>query len=238
MHSNSRSVGLLKTYDARTKLYIMLAYLLMFFIGWKLIPVLIFVLTGAAIIYISRLKPAILWDMSKSAVLVEILLSLILLMVVKPLLVLLVIIKLVMITFVYNSVMYCMKHVDVIDGLIGGFRLKINATRRLYSILEYFPEVYTQKKRVRSALKARGVDPDTGNIVSRFIKEILLAVPNHKNAYIELDNRNKAMDMRGFTSVRRRKRIYEMKFEVVDDIVLVLAIIMLLGTIFTQVYFK
>ena len=75
-------------------------------------------------------------------------------------------------------------------------------------------------------------------IISRFIKEILLAVPNHKNAYIELDNRNKAMDMRGFTSVRRRKRIYEMKFEVVDDIVLVLAIIMLLGTIFTQVYFK
>ncbi len=238
MHNNSRSIGALKTYDARTKLYILTAYLLMSFLGWKIIPIIIFLLSGIGIVFLSRIRINILWDMSKSAILIELVISLLCLTFLKPLMVVFIAVKLIMITLVYNSIMSCMKQVDVLDGLMIGFRLKIDATKRFYNILEYFPEVYSQKKRVRSALKARGVDPDSGNLIRRFVKETTLAVPNHRNAFVELSNRNRAMDMRSFTSARRRKRIYEMKLEVVDDIMLMLAVILIIGTVFTQVYFK
>ena len=36
-----------------------------------------------------------------------------------------------MITLVYNSIMSCMKQVDVLDGLMIGFRLKIDATKKV-----------------------------------------------------------------------------------------------------------
>ncbi len=233
MRNNSRSIGSLKTYDARTKLYILCMYLLMAIISWKLIPVIIFAVGGIAIVFLCRLKTALLWDMSKSACLIELIIGLLMLLFISPIYVIYIVIKLIMLTFVFNGIMACIKQVDMLDGLMRGFRMKVSPAKTIYSLVEYFPEVYSQKRRVRSALMARGVDPDSGNIFRRFWREIELAVPNHANAYNEIKDRMNTMDMRCFTSARRRSRIDEMSYNAVDYVVIAVMVILVLATIWT-----
>ena len=77
MYNNNRKLGSIKTYDPRIKLYILCMYLIMCILAWKLIPVIITILSGVIIVLLSGQKLKYLWDISVSAVLIELLVSLV-----------------------------------------------------------------------------------------------------------------------------------------------------------------
>ena len=235
MYNNNRKLGSLKTYDPRIKLYILCMYLIMCILAWKLIPVIITILSGVIIVLLSGQKLKYLWDISVSAVLIELLVSLVFLFILKPLTLLYLILKVIMLTFVYNSVIRCFKQVELLDGLTTGFGLGAAMSRKIYTVLQFYPRLERQKKRVRNALKARGVDPDGGNILVRFKTEFMLSIPNNRNTYVESVNRETAMKMRDYTSTKRRKRVYEIKMNLVDEVVLIIGIILVLVVIYLQI---
>ena len=235
MYNNNRKLGSLKTYDPRVKLYIMCMYLIMCIVSWKVIPVTITCLSGIIIVLLSGQKLKYLWDISVSAILIELLIALILLFVLKPLMVLFLILKVIMLTCVYNSVIRCFKQVELLDGLTTGFELGAAMSKRIYTILQFYPRLERQKKRVRNALKARGVDPDGGNILVRFKTELMLSIPNNRNTFVESINRETAMGMRDYTSTKRRKRVYEIKMNLVDEVALIIGIIFVLIVIYLQI---
>ena len=235
MYNNNRKLGSLKTYDPRVKLYILCMYLIMCIVSWKVLPVVVTFCTGIIIVLLSGQKLKYLWDISVSAILIELLLGLVFLFILKPFTVLFLILKVIMFTFVYNSVIRCFKQVELLDGLSTGFGLGAAMSRRIYTILQFYPRFERQKKRVRNALKARGVDPDGGNILVRFKTEFMLSIPNYRNTYVESVNRQTAMKLRDYTSTKRRKMVYEIKMNLVDEVALIVGIVFVLIVIYLQI---
>ena len=236
MYNNNRKLGSLKTYDPRVKLYILCMYFIMCIMAWKLVPVVITIITGVIIVRLTGLKLRYLWDISSSAILIEMIIVLVFLFFLKPLVVLYLILKVMAFTFVFNSVIRCFKQVELLDGLSSGFGLGAEMSKRVYSILQFYPRLERQKKRVRNALKARGVDPDGGGMITRFKTEFMLSFPNNRNTYVESVNRETAMKLRDYTSSKRRRRVYEMKMNLIDQVILIAGIILILAIVYLQIF--
>ena len=144
--------------------------------------------------------------------------------------------KLVMITIVFNSVIRCIKQYELPDALYAGFKLRTDTVKNVFLILQFYPSLEKQKKRVRNALKARGVDPDDGNMLTRFRTEIALAIPNNKSTYTESKRKAVAMNVRDYTSVKRRRRVSEMKLSFVDELALIIEVVILLAAVYCQLF--
>ncbi|HBZ02396.1 MAG TPA: hypothetical protein DEO83_01100 [Lachnospiraceae bacterium] len=236
MYNNNRKLGSLRTYDPRVKLYILCIYFIMCIISWKIIPVCITLAAGLIIVFLTGHKLRYLWDLSNVAILIELLIGLFLIFFLKPQIIVMLVLRVMIFTFVYNSVIRCFKQVELLDGLTSGFGLGAGMSRKVYSIMQFYPRLEKQKKRVRNALLARGVNPDEGGILTRFITDITLSIPNYQNTYDESVNREITMEMRDYTSSKRRKRVYEMKMSIVDEIVLIVGIILILAVLFFQIF--
>ncbi|MBO4864129.1 MAG: hypothetical protein J5517_07175 [Eubacterium sp.] len=236
MYNNGRKQSLIRGLDPRIKLYMICIYILMSLVTWKLIPVLIVFFAGLVLTWLCGHRIKYLWDISASAVCIELLIGLLFMFWLKPIYVLYIIMKLVSITFVFNAVIRCFKQHELLDGLISGFKLRTDTAKRVFLILQFYPSLEKQKKRVRNALKARGVDPDQGNMLTRFRTELVLSVPNYKSTYVESKRKSVAMNVRDFTSVRRRRRVTEMKLNFVDELFLIAEVVILLVAVYIQLF--
>lgn len=220
MYNNGRSVDEIKMYDPRVKLYIVLIYLIMTLVSWNVWSVIWCAVVAVYVVYLCRIRVAIILNSTKLALCLELIMGIILMFPFGFKIGLFVAVKLVTFTLVYYCLIRNLKQVEVLDGLMLGFRMKANAARRLSLVMDYLPKVEKEKKRALRAQKARGVDPDEGNIFERFRKEALVRISNYQYAYIKTKRQNRAMIKRHFLSEKRRVRVHGMKFTLLDDIVL------------------
>ena len=228
MYNNNRNIGQLKTYDPRKKLYILLIYILIVLVSWKLPVFLISLLVAVIILLLCRVRPMSILVQSGEFIAVLLLMGLLLTLFTNVKAGVYFVVKTLMITFVYLAIMKNMKQIEVLDGLSLGFKMKAAAARRLSLIMDFIPMVEREKRRVRKAQMARGVESRSGNIFHRFRRELMLFVPNYRNTYIKIKRQKDVMNMRQFTSVKRRTRVHELSMTWIDEVVVIFFMIIFL----------
>lgn len=218
MHHNSRRIGALRTYDPRTKLHILLMYLIMCLVSWKIFPVLICALMGGILIYITRENLHKVASNAIGLLILELVIGVIVIVAAPVRIGLYFTLKLYLYTIVSLLIVSGMKQAELLDGLAEGFGLRAKTARMLMLILDYLPKLYREKKRGRLAQRARGVDPESGNILDQFRKEILLTIPNLKYAFARSKSQYEAMNKKQYVSVIKRNSVVEMKLTWVDKV--------------------
>ena len=218
MHHNSRRIGVLRTYDPRTKLHILLMYLIACLVSWKLFPVLICALMGGILIYIMRENFQKVVSNAFGLLALELVVGLIVIIVAPVKIGLYFTLKLYMYTLVSLLIVSGMKQAEMLDGLAEGFGLRAKTARMLMLILDYLPKLYREKKRGRLAQRARGVDTESGNMLEQFRKELLLTIPDLKYAFARSRSQYEAMNKKQYVSVIKRNRVVEMKLTWVDKV--------------------
>lgn len=237
MHNNSRILRSLRTYDSRVKLYIMVLFVITNLVGWKWHSIIPAMALLFFIIYVSEIKLSELIGTSLNAVLISLIVSLILILTISLKIGILVLFKMLMITFAFISISHATRQTELLDALSTGFGLKAEASKMISAILSFLPHLKREKKRVRLAQKARGVDPDEGNMFVRFRKDLMLAIPNYKCNLLKTKRQLETMEMRQYTSVRRRKPLHTLKYTWVDDVVMILNVIIFLITVLLMIIF-
>ena len=226
-----RRLGIFKSYDPRTKLHILLMYLVLTLASWNIWSLLVSVVMSALLILL-------LWD-GVQAVLgqaiellsIELLIGIICIIFLPTATGLFITFKLLIFTIVYLLIMRSMKQGELLDGLAEGFGLRAKTAKTMMLMLDFLPKIYREKKRGRKAQRARGVDPDSGNIIDRFRENMLLAIPNIKYAYTRTLRQSESMKKRQYLSVIRRNSIYEMKLNWVDKVISLIFMAMIIGGI-------
>ena len=134
-------------------------------------------------------------------------------------------------------IMKSMKQGEILDGLSEGFGLRAKTAKTMMLILDFLPKVFREKKRGRKAQRARGVDPDSGNIIDKIRGNLLLAIPNIKYALTRSERQSEAMKKRQYLSVLRRNSIYDMKLNWVDKVItFIFMLIMVGGTVLMIIF--
>lgn len=235
MHNNSRRLGQLKTYDSRTKLYILTGYLVITLISWKVIPLLISFAMMLLILFLSKVSFQKLAVSSLSAIAIELVIGLILELAVSVKWGLYATFKMLTFTLVFNAIVYTMDQAAVLDALGKGFHLNAVWSKRISIYLNFFPRLYKERQRAVKAQKARGIRGTDIGVRTIVHRQIILTIPNIKSTYIRSKRQSMAMETRGYTSVKRRNSISEMKYTWVDDLVLIVMIIMILAALLLMI---
>jgi energy-coupling factor transporter transmembrane protein EcfT len=233
-----RKLGSLKSYDPRTKLYLIVLLTAIMAVGWKWQVMVIGVAMAFVLIAIIEVDITAILRSYLNIVAVAILVSAIVSFTVSIKIGAFTAIKLLLLIIVAGGISKTMKQAEVLDALSQGFGLGAGASKRLSAILTFLPHVGREKARVRMAQRARGVNPYEGNIISRFRKDLMLAIPNYKCTYIKSKRQLVAMEMHQYTSTKRRSRVQSLKFMWVDELMLILYIIMLLVSILLMIVLK
>ncbi len=253
----NRRFSVLRSYDPRTKLHILLMYLVVTAVAWNAPAMALSVLIAALVIYMSResLRPVV--SMSLLLLLLDIIIGVVCMIAMPFKYGFYTTVKLLLLTFVYLLIMKSMKPGELLDGLALGFGLRAKTTKVLLIILDFIPKVYREKKRGRKAQKARGISPDgiysrrvfvrIGNksfrqpdvrhVFSRIRQEALLAIPNVKYAFTRSKRQSEAMTRRQYLSTIRRNPVYELKLTAVDKVSTIIYMILMLVTIAFTCFF-
>ena len=231
MSNNSRKLGQLKTYDSRTKLYILTGFLVMTLVTWKVIPLLISFFAMLLILFLSKVRFNKIALSSLSAFALELVIGLILELAVSVKWGLYITFKMLTFTLVFNAIVYTMDQASVLDALSKGFGLSAKWSKRMSIMLNFCPRLYKERQRAVKAQKARGIS-DTGiNFRTLVRRQMILTVPNLKSAYIRSRRQSRAMETRGYTSVKRRSPIVPMAYTWVDDLALIVLMIFVLASV-------
>ena len=235
MHNNSRRIGQLKTYDPRTKLYLLLGYLIITLVSWEIIPLLINVFLAVILIFISRVSFQRIAVGSLSAFAMELVAGLIFIFATSVKTGLYITLKLLLFTLVFNAIINTLDQAGIIDGLSKGFGLGAKASKRVSIALYFFPRIYKERLHGVRAQKARGIRNDGSRLRGGARKEVLLTIPNIKSAVIRSTRQSTAMQSRGYTSVKRRNAINTLAFTWVDDIVLLFMVLLIMVSILLMI---
>ncbi|MCR5633397.1 MAG: energy-coupling factor transporter transmembrane protein EcfT [Eubacterium sp.] len=229
----NRRFSVLRSYDPRTKLHILLMYFVLTLAAWNAPAMVVSVLAAALIIYISRENLQTVISMSLVLLILNVILGVVCIIAMPIITGIYVTIKLLLFTFVYLLIMKGMKPGEMLDGLALGFGLRAKTAKVLMIILDFIPKVYREKKRGRKAQRARGISPDGGgsHFFSRIRQEALLAIPNIKYAYTRSKRQAEAMTRRQYHSTIRRSPVYELKLTAVDKIATIIFMLLMLATI-------
>ena len=233
----NRRFSVLRSYDPRTKLHILLMYLVVTAVAWNAPAMALSVLIAALVIYMSResLRPVV--SMSLLLLLLDIIIGVVSMIAMPFKYGFYTTVKLLLLTFVYLLI--------------------AKTTKVLLIILDFIPKVYREKKRGRKAQKARGISPDgvysrrvfvrIGNksfrqpdvrhVFSRIRQEALLAIPNVKYAFTRSKRQSEAMTRRQYLSTIRRNPVYELKLTTVDKVSTIIYMILMLVTIAFTCFF-
>ena len=233
-----RKLGSLKSYDPRTKLYLIVLLTAIMAVGWKWQVMVIGVAMAFVLIAIIEVDITAILRSYLNIVATAILVSAIVSFTVSIKIGAFTAIKLLLLIIVAGGISKTMKQAEVLDALSQGFGFGAGASKRLSAILTFLPHVGREKARVRMAQRARGVNPYEGNIISRFRKDLMLAIPNYKCTYIKTKRQLVAMEMHQYTSTKRRSRVQSLKFMWVDELMLILYIIMLLVSVLLMIVLK
>lgn len=233
-----RKLGSLKSYDPRTKLYLIVLLTAIMAVGWKWQVMVIGVAMAFVLIAIIEVDITAILRSYLNIVAAAILVSAIVSFTVSIKIGAFTAIKLLLLIIVAGGISKTMKQAEVLDALSQGFGFGAGASKRLSAILTFLPHVGREKARVRMAQRARGVNPYEGNIISRFRKDLMLAIPNYKCTYIKTKRQLVAMEMHQYTSTKRRSRVQSLKFMWVDELMLILYIIMLLVSVLLMIVLK
>ena len=233
-----RKLGSLKSYDPRTKLYLIVLLTAIMAVGWKWQVMVIGVAMALVLIAIIEVDITAILRSYLNIVAAAILVSAIVSFTVSIKIGAFTAIKLLLLIIVAGGISKTMKQAEVLDALSQGFGFGAGASKRLSAILTFLPHVGREKARVRMAQRARGVNPYEGNIISRFRKDLMLAIPNYKCTYIKTKRQLVAMEMHQYTSTKRRSRVQSLKFMWVDELMLILYIIMLLVSVLLMIVLK
>ena len=233
-----RKLGSLKSYDPRTKLYLIVLLTAIMAVGWKWQVMVIGVAMAFVLIAIIEVDITAILRSYLNIVASAILVSAIVSFTVSIKIGAFTAIKLLLLIIVAGGISKTMKQAEVLDALSQGFGFGAGASKRLSAILTFLPHVGREKARVRMAQRARGVNPYEGNIISRFRKDLMLAIPNYKCTYIKTKRQLVAMEMHQYTSTKRRSRVQSLKFMWVDELMLILYIIMLLVSVLLMIVLK
>lgn len=233
-----RKLGSLKSYDPRTKLYLIVLLTAIMAVGWKWQVMVIGVAMAFVLIASIEVDITAILRSYLNIVAAAILVSAIVSFTVSIKIGAFTAIKLLLLIIVAGGISKTMKQAEVLDALSQGFGFGAGASKRLSAILTFLPHVGREKARVRMAQRARGVNPYEGNIISRFRKDLMLAIPNYKCTYIKTKRQLVAMEMHQYTSTKRRSRVQSLKFMWVDELMLILYIIMLLVSVLLMIVLK
>ncbi|MBR6403003.1 MAG: energy-coupling factor transporter transmembrane protein EcfT [Eubacterium sp.] len=236
--NKERRLGNLASYDPRTKLYLVVLLTLIMAVGWKWQVMIIGVAMSLVIVAITEVDFMKVLTMSIRAFIVSLIISIIVAIFVSIKVGVFLLIKLLLLTLIASFVAQTMKQSDVLDALAKGFGMNAQTAKRLSAVLTFVPHLEREKKRVKMAQRARGVDPDEGSFISKLRKDFMLAIPNYKCTFIKTGRQMKAMEMRQYTSVKRRKCVHELKFTWVDEVILLIFIIALAASILLMLVLK
>ena len=231
MHNNSRRIGQLKTYDSRTKLYMLTGYFVMTLVSWKVIPILICFVAMVLILFISNVGFNKIALCSLSAIALELVIGLVFELTVSVKLGLYLTFKMLTMTLVFNTIVNNMDQAGILDALGRGFGLSASMSRKLCVCLGFFPRLYKERTRAVKAQKARGITNKGVGFRTLVHRQVILTVPNIKSAYVRSKRQSAAMLTRGYTSVKRRTSISTLAYTWVDDLVLLVMVIMILASI-------
>lgn len=227
----------MKTYDPRTKLHILLMFLIMTLIAWNPVSIISYTITAGLLIYL-------LWDgfhkiITEAIILlaVEVLAGLIFIIFTPTGFGLYLTYKLLLYTVISLMILNTMKQGEILDGVAYGFGVRTRTAKVILLILDYFPKVFREKRRSRQAQRAKGVDPDSGSIIDRLRKDMLLVIPNLKYAYSRSRKQYAAMNKKKYYSISRRNSIYEMKLTSVDKLITVAFLVLMELTIAVMIIF-
>ena len=236
--NKERRLGNLASYDPRTKLYLFVLLTLIMAVGWKWQVLIIGIAMALVIVAITEVDLYKALMLSIRAFVISLIISIIVAIFVSIKIGAFLLIKLLLLTLIAGFISQTMKQSDVLDGLAKGFGLNAQTAKRLSAVLTFVPHLEREKKRVKMAQRARGVDPDGGSFMSKLRKDIMLAIPNYKCTIIKSGRQMTAMEMRQYTSVKRRKCVHELKFTWVDEVILLIFIIALAGSILLMLVLK
>ena len=234
----NRKLASLKTYDPRTKMYLLLLLTAIMAVGWKWQVLVIGIAMAFVLIAIMDVDIIVVLRSYLNVVAVSLIISLIVLLLTNAKIGAFTAVKLLLLVTVGGGISKTMKQAEVLDGLSKGFGLSAGASKRISAILTFLPHVGREKARVRMAQRARGVNPNAGNIISKFRKDLILAIPNYKCTYIKTKRQLVAMEMHQYTSTKRRSRVHALKFTWVDELMLIIYVIMLLVSILLMILLK
>ena len=235
MNDKGRRLGQLKTYDSRTKLYILTGYLVITLVTWKVIPLLISFVMMLLILFLSKVSFRKIALTSLSAIALELVIGLVLELLVSAKWGLYVTFKMLCFTMVFNAIVYTMDQAAVLDALSKGFGLDAKWSKRISIMLNFFPRLYKERQRAVKAQKARGISDVSVNVRTLIHRQVILTIPNLRSAYIRSKRQSMAMETRGYTSVKRRSPIVELKYTWVDDTVLIIMVIMILAAVLLMI---
>lgn len=233
-----RKIGDFKSYDPRTKLHILLMYLVLTLVSWNIWSLLVSFVMSLLIIYLLRDVAGSVISPAVGLLSLELLIGIICIIFLPTTTGLFITLKLLLYTIVSLMIMKSMKQGEILDGLAEGFGLRAKTAKIMMLILDFLPKVFREKKRGRKAQRARGVDPDSGNIIDRIRENLLLAIPNIKYALTRSERQAEAMKKRQYLSVLRRNSIYEMKLNWVDKVISFIFMMLMVGGIVLMIIFK
>lgn len=233
-----RKLGSLKTYDPRTKLYLIVLLTAIIAVGWKWQVLVIGIAMAFALIAINEVDITAIIRSYLNVIAFAMIISAIVAVAVSVKIGAFTAIKLLLLITVAGGISKTMKQAEVLDALSQGFGFGAGASKRLSAVLTFLPHVGREKARVRMAQRARGVNPYEGSIISRFRKDLMLAIPNYKCTYIKTKRQLVAMEMHQYTSTKRRSRVHALKFMWIDELMLIIFIIMLLVSILLMIILK
>lgn len=234
---NKRRLDDFRTYDPRTKLHILLAYFIMTLANWKLIPVLICVLAGALIMVTTRPNYRVMLTSLAWTVIIELIIGVLCIIFLPTLIGVYIMLKLITFSIVYFNVIRSIKQGELLDGLAYGFGLRTKTARRIMRLLDFQVRYEKENRRVRKAQRARGVDPYGGSILQRFRKKVLLTVPNVQNTIVKQRRQRDAIEMKLYTSLKKRSPVNELKITWIDKTAMIFMIIILLVSIELMLFF-
>ena len=233
-----RRLGDFKSYDPRTKLHILLMYLVLTLASWNIWSLLVSFVMSLLIIYLLRDVAGSVISPAIGLLSIELVVGIICIIFLPTATGFFITFKLLLYTIVSLMIMKSMKQGEILDGLSEGFGLRAKTAKTMMLILDFLPKVYREKRRGRKAQRARGVDPDRGNIIDKIRENLLLAIPNIKYALTRTERQSEAMKKRQYLSVIRRNSIYEMKLNWVDKVISIIFMLLMVGGIMLMVIFR
>ncbi len=225
----------MKSIDPRLKIYLVIINAILVLVISSPIAMGIAVAFTAAVLYMSRIKPAAFLKSTGFVLAVTFIVFLILMIWVKPKTALYGFLKC---SFIIISGVVFSKtteQVDVFDGLVGAFFLRASTAKWVYLMIDFLPQLRYELNRMKTSRVARGERPEGKGWIKSFIGDVRVFGPAWKNTNVKSKRTAKAMDDRCYDVSTRRIRTKPLGFKTIDFICLGITVLYAFAIIYLEI---
>ena len=227
----------MKRLDPRTKMYMIIAFVITTLASWKYITSAVSLALALVVVIVFGKSIRSTAKSVRGAFVVDIIIAIILSYVFDILVGGLFLIKFTSINAFIVVMIKSIRQSDLADVYAKGFGINPTTAKKLAIITDFLPQIGREKEMIKEASRAKGVAPESGFITDKIKRRFMMYITALHRAHVHGIRQSKNMEMRLYDTASKRNRIKRLKFGRIDTFVMILTVFYIALIVFLMVKF-